>query len=158
LRFTGQRTGAARRERRHCAGAGPSAPGMPFMKIGQKQLRVVGDRVLVEPEGGEVRTPVGPYLPAGVPEQDDARGGRGVALGPGTALPPLQDDAEPWKAPAQTARFLPMQVEIGDYALFFRKAAIEITFEERRFLVVPHSAILVLVRGADVPDELPDEL
>ena len=128
------------------------------MKIGRKQLLVVGDRILVEPEGGEVRTKVGLYLPAGVQETEDVRGGRVVALGPGTALPPLQDDAEPWQTTAQTARFLPMQVEIGDYALFFRKAAIEITFEERRFLVVPHSAILVLVRGADVPDELPDVL
>ena len=51
-----------------------------------------------------------------------------------------------------------MQVEIGDFALFFRKAAIEIAFEEENYLVVPHSAILILVRGHDIPDQLPEEL
>ena len=53
-----------------------------------------------------------------------------------------------------------MQAELGDYALFFRKAAIEITFEDEQYLVVPHGAILVVVRGeeGDVPDELPEEL
>ena len=39
-----------------------------------------------------------------------------------------------------------MQARIGDHAIFFRKAAVEITFEEKRYLVVPLAAILVLVR------------
>ena len=52
----------------------------------------------------------------------------------------------------------PMQVGLGDYALFFRKAAIEITFEDEQFLVVPYGAILVLVRGDKVPDQLPHDL
>jgi hypothetical protein len=42
-----------------------------------------------------------------------------------------------------------MQAMIGDYALFFRKAAVEITFEGERFLVVPQAAILALVRDED---------
>jgi hypothetical protein len=51
-----------------------------------------------------------------------------------------------------------MQVGLGDYALFFRKAAIEITFEDEQYLVVPYGAILVLVRGEKVPDQLPHDL
>ena len=39
---------------------------------------------------------------------------------------------------------------ISDHAIFFRKAAVEIRFEGKRYLVVPQAAILVLVR-----DELP---
>jgi hypothetical protein len=39
-----------------------------------------------------------------------------------------------------------MQARNGDYALFFRKAAVEITFENERYLVVPQSAILALMR------------
>ena len=35
---------------------------------------------------------------------------------------------------------------MGDYALFFRKASVEITFESKAYLVVPQAAILVLVR------------
>jgi co-chaperonin GroES (HSP10) len=40
-----------------------------------------------------------------------------------------------------------MQARVGDYALFFRRAAVEITFEDDRYLVVPQTAILALVRG-----------
>jgi len=39
-----------------------------------------------------------------------------------------------------------MQAGVGDYALFFRKAAVEITFGQKTYLVVPQAAILVLVR------------
>jgi hypothetical protein len=35
-----------------------------------------------------------------------------------------------------------MQVELGDFALFFCKAATQITFEGTDYLVVPHAAIL----------------
>ncbi len=125
------------------------------MKKGKKKLLVVGDRILVEPEEGETRTKVGLYLPAGVMEKEDVRGGRVVAVGPGVPLPPPQEEQEPWKQGYTAPHYMPMQVEIGDYALFFRKAAIEINFEDERFLVVPHGAVLVLVRGSEIPDELP---
>jgi co-chaperonin GroES (HSP10) len=45
-----------------------------------------------------------------------------------------------------------MQARVGDYALFFRRAAVEISFENDRYLVVPQTAILALVRG-DAPRE-----
>jgi len=128
------------------------------MKQGSKELLVVGDRVLIQPEEGETVTKVGLVLPPGAIEREEVRSGVVVAKGPGNALPPLEVEDEPWKSQKGAGRFLPMQVEIGDYALFFRKAAIEISFEEKRYLVVPHGAILVLVRGADVPDRMPPEL
>ena len=40
-----------------------------------------------------------------------------------------------------------MQARVGDYALFFRRAAVEISFEKENYLVVPQTAILALVRG-----------
>jgi hypothetical protein len=43
-----------------------------------------------------------------------------------------------------------MQARIGDHAIFFRKAAVEINFEGQRYLVVPQAAILVLIRS-DLP-------
>jgi hypothetical protein len=49
-----------------------------------------------------------------------------------------------------------MQARVGDYALFFRKAAVEITFEETRYLVVPQAAILVPVQARTPIDELTD--
>jgi len=128
------------------------------MKRGNKQLLVVGDRVLVRPEKAESMTKVGLYLPATVVEKEDVRGGIVVALGPGQPLPPPHEEQEPWKDGYKSPRFLPMQVELGDTALFFRKAAIEITFDGEQFLVVPYGAILVLVRGGNVPDQLPHDL
>jgi chaperonin GroES len=131
------------------------------MKRGNKELLVVGDRVLVKPEHKERMTKVGLYLPANVVEKEEVQGGRVIAIGPGQPLPPPNDEQEPWKDGYRNPRFLPMQVAVGDHALFFRKAAIEITFEDERYLVVPHGAILVVVRnekGNAVPDQLPEDL
>lgn len=112
-----------------------------------KRLIVVGDRVLVAPEEGEERTNVGLYLPPTAVESRQVQGGRIMATGPGTPMgEPTTMDDEPWKIRSPEVRYLPMQAEVGDYALFFRKAAVEITFEGKTYLVVPQAAILVLVR------------
>ena len=112
-----------------------------------KRLIVVGDRVLIVPEQGEERTNVGLYLPATALENRQVQGGRIVATGPGTPVSePASMDEEPWKIRTPEVRHLPMQAKVGDYALFFRKAAVELTFENQTYLVVPQAAILVLVR------------
>lgn len=112
-----------------------------------KRLIVVGDRVLITPEEGEERTNVGLYLPATALESRQVQGGKIVATGPGTPMTePASMDDEPWKIRLPDVKYLPMQARMGDYALFFRKAAVEITFEEKQYLVVPQAAILVLVR------------
>jgi co-chaperonin GroES (HSP10) len=118
----------------------------------RKRLIVIGDRVLVQPEEGDDRTKVGLYLPPTAVDNQAVQGGRIVATGPGVPMPdPGEPGDEPWRAPTRETKFVPMQAREGDYALFFRKAAVEITFEGDRFLVVPQSAILALVRegGAD---------
>jgi len=121
-----------------------------------KKLIVVGDRVLVAPEEGEERTSVGLYLPPTAIDHQAVQSGRIVATGPGTPLSePASLDDEPWRLTSRETRYVPMQAGIGDYALFFRKAAVEITFEGKHYLVVPQAAILVLVRSGDpLLDEL----
>jgi co-chaperonin GroES (HSP10) len=113
-----------------------------------KELIVVGDRVLVRVEEGEERTNVGLYLPPTAVDNQAVQGGTIAATGPGLPMPsPDSFGDEPWRTNAnRETRFLPMQARTGDYALFFRKAAVEITFEGERFLVVPQGAILALVR------------
>src|SRR5881296_3950021 len=119
-----------------------------------KRLIVVGDRVLIAPEEGEERTTVGLYLPATAVEGRQVQGGRIVATGPGTPMTePASMDDEPWKIRGPEVKYLPMQAEVGDYALFFRKAAVELTFEGKTYLVAPQAAILVLVREG-TPEEL----
>jgi co-chaperonin GroES (HSP10) len=119
----------------------------------QKELIVVGDRVLIQVEEGEERTRVGLYLPSTAIDSQAVQGGRIVATGPGMPMPDLGSESfdEPWRVgrSSREARYVPMQAQTGDYALFFRKAAVEITFESERYLVVPQAAILALVRDAD---------
>ena len=117
------------------------------MKKKNKELLVVGDRVLIKLEEGEERTTVGLYLPPTAVDSQAVQGGRIVATGPGLPMPDLAEPGdEPWRTSQRELRFVPMQAQPGDYALFFRKAAVEITFEKERYLVVPQSAILALVR------------
>jgi len=118
-----------------------------------KRLVVVGDRVLITPEEGEERTNVGLYLPQTAVESRQVQGGRIVATGPGTPMSePASMDDEPWKIRSPDVKYLPMQAQPADYALFFRKAAVEITFEGKSYLVAPQAAILVLVRKGGVSE------
>ena len=125
------------------------------MPRNRKHLIVVGDRVLVKPEEGEERSRVGLYLPPTALDSQTVQGGEIIATGPGLPMPdPGESPDEPWRTGPRETRFVPMQARTGDYALFFRKAAVEITFESVRYLVVPQSAILALVREEDMePDE-----
>lgn len=124
----------------------------------RKRLIVVGDRVLIQPEEGEERTKVGLYLPATAVDSQKVQGGRVVAVGPGTPVSaPTELDEEPWKIGSAEPRYLPVQAEVGDYAIFFRQAAVQITFEGEQYLVVPHAAILTLVREELPVDDLLDE-
>ena len=125
------------------------------MRINNKRLIVVGDRVLVKAEEGEERTSVGLILPAGAMDSQAVQGGRIVATGPGLPMPEVSEHGEePWRmgTTRRETKFVPMQARTGDYALFFRKAAVEMTFEAERYLVVPQAAILALVRHAEDDD------
>ena len=117
------------------------------MKTGKRKLLVVGDRLLITPDEGEERTKVGLYLPQTVMDKESVQSGRIVATGPGTPLPgPNELDDEPWKSSQTETRHVPMQAQIGDYAIFLRKASVEIKYEDKPYLVIPQAAILVLLR------------
>ena len=117
----------------------------------RKQLMVVGDRVLITPEDGDDRTRVGLYLPATAIDSQQVQTSLIVATGPGTPVADLSAlDDEPWKLDAREGKNRGMQTRVGDHAIFFRKASVEISFEEKKYLVVPQAAILVLIR-----DDLP---
>jgi len=122
----------------------------------KKHLIVVGDRLLIRPERGEEKTSTGLYLPATATSSRLAQGGWVAAVGPGIPLPEPADDPDEWTGRPE-ARYIPLQAQEGDYALFMRKAAVEITFEGTPYLVVPNAAVLVLVRE-DWQDEPPEDL
>ncbi len=113
-----------------------------------ERLIVVGDRVLIAPDAGEDRTEVGLYLPRWAVEKEAVQAGRVVAVGPGIPLAtPESMEDEPWKESAAGLRHVPMQADVGDYAIFLRKASVEVKFEGETYLIVPQGAILLLDRN-----------
>ncbi len=123
------------------------------IKHGYRQLIVVGDRVLIKPDEMINQTEVGLYLPQTVVEREKILSGRIAAVGPGIPLPdPMADEEEPWRPQDRRGRFIPMQAEEGDFAVFLRKPAVEIKFEGELYLIVPQAAILLLLRDVHHPE------
>lgn len=112
----------------------------------RKQIVVVGDKVLILPDSDEGRTQHGLYLPPSVKEKEKVQSGYVVKVGPGYPVPnPSFIDQEPWSTtPKEPVKYIPLQAEEGDYAIFLRDQAIE--FESKKYLIVPQSAILILIR------------
>ena len=117
------------------------------MKSKSKQVLVVGDRLLIQPDKGDKPSPAGLYLPPSVVEKQEVKGGIVVEVGPGIPLGSPNDTIdEPWKDSKSDVKYIPTQAEIGDYALYLGKASIEIEIEKKEYLIVPQSAILILIR------------
>jgi chaperonin GroES len=119
------------------------------MQIGtRKKLIVVGDKVLILPDKDKEQTKHGLYLPPGVKEKDKVQGGYIVQVGPGyPVVNPNYIDQESWSTtPKDPVKYIPLQAEEGDYALFLRDSAIEIEYEDKQYLIAPQSAILMLIR------------
>src|SRR5512139_2854879 len=114
----------------------------------KKNLIIVGDRVLIDLDSRHDRTTAGLYLPPTVKEKEKVQGGYVVKTGPGY---PVHDPnvvlEEPWlEHKKKELRYMPLQAAEGDYAIFLKEAGVEIEFEGKKYLIVPHSAILALVR------------
>jgi co-chaperonin GroES (HSP10) len=119
---------------------------MPMMM--RKHMIVVGDRILLELDDGQDKTKAGLYLPASVREREKVATGRVVNVGPGYPVPnPTYSDDEPWSKPKDPARYIPLQAREGDYAIFLREQGVEVEIEEKKYLIVPQSAVLMLVRS-----------
>ena len=122
----------------------------------KKQLIVVGDRILLKPDTAKDKTSSGLYLPQGVETKENVQGGYVYKVGPGYPLADPNSSEEPWDKTHAEPKYLPLQAEEGDFALFLRKTAVEIEFENEKFLLVPQAAILLLVRD-DILNNLSGE-
>lgn len=119
---------------------------------------MIGDRVLIKVDDEEKRTAVGLYLPESVREKEEVQGGHIVKVGQGMPLvePSILARGGWGEDEDLKVRYVPMQSHIGDYALFLRKAAIELQYEDEDYLIVPQHAILILLR--DPHTETSEEL
>lgn len=113
----------------------------------KKNIVIVGDRVLVDLDDKMDRTSSGLYLPATVKEKEKVHGGYVVKVGPGYPVHDPNASDEPWIAKKrQDLKYIPLQATEGDYAIFLRESAVEIEFEGKKYVIVPHSSILALIR------------
>jgi co-chaperonin GroES (HSP10) len=113
-----------------------------------KKFIVVGDRVLIRPESESGKTQSGLYLPPGVSERERVQSGYILKVGPGYPIPANVEE-EPWKEKKEAVKYIPLQAKEGDLAIFLRKEAYEIEFEKEKYLIVPQSAILLIIRDDD---------
>ena len=111
---------------------------------------VVGDRVLIKPKSPQEKTKSGLYLPPGVQENEKIHSGYVLKVGPGYPIPAINEVDEPWKDRSEEVKYVPLQPKSGDLAVYLQKSGYEIEFNKERYVIVPHSAILILIRDSDL--------
>lgn len=115
-----------------------------------KKLIVVGDRVLIRPAKESDRTDSGLYLPPSVQEKEKIQRGFVIKVGPGYPLPLPADEDDMWKGKEEQVKYLPLQAQEGDMAIFLQKGAIEVMYENEKYFIVPQTSILMLEREEEL--------
>jgi len=123
------------------------------LQIDEKNLKkfiVVGDRVLIKPKTQQERTKSGLYLPPGVQEKEKIHSGYVIKVGPGYPIPAVGDTDEPWKPSGEEVKYVPLQPQEGDLAVYIHKSGYEIEFNKEKYVIIPHSAILLIIRDEEL--------
>lgn len=123
------------------------------LQIDEKNINsfiVVGDRVLIKPKNQQDRTKSGLYLPQGVQEKEKIHSGYVLKVGPGYPIPAIQDEDEPWKDQGDSVKYVPLQSREGDLAIYLQNSGYELEFNKEKYVIIPHSAILMLIRDEDL--------
>jgi len=107
---------------------------------------MVGDRILVKPKNPLGKTKSGLYLPPSVQESESLQTGYIVKVGPGYPIPAMTDENEPWKEQKDEVKYVPLQAQVGDLAVYLNKSGYEIEFNKEKYIILPHSAILMMIR------------
>lgn len=115
-----------------------------------KKLIVVGDRVLIQPIKQSDKTESGLYLPPGVQEKEKIQSGYVIKVGPGYPLPLPADEDEMWKGKEEQVKYLPLQAQEGDLAIFLQRGAVEVIYEKEKYFIVPQASILMLEREEEL--------
>ena len=116
-----------------------------------KNLIVVGDRVLIKPKTNSDQTESGLFLPPGVHEKEKVQSGYVIKTGPGYPIPvPTEDFDEPWKSQEEKIKYIPLQVQEGDLAIFLQKGAIEVMYGNEKYFIVPQHSILMIERDPEL--------
>ena len=118
------------------------------LSIDNKELDkflMIGDKVLVKPTNPQGKTKSGLLLPPTVQEGERLQTGYVIKAGPGIPVPVNSDEYEDWKKKEKVS-YMPLQVKEGDLAIYLQNAGFEILINDEKFLILPHSSILMLIR------------
>lgn len=115
-----------------------------------KKLIIVGDRVLIKPAKPEERTSGGLYLPPGVHEKEKVQQGYIIKTGPGFPIPAIAEEDEAWKEPQEKVRYIPLQAQEGDLAIFLVSHSTEVVYQGEKYYILPQHSILMLEREEDM--------
>lgn len=119
------------------------------LEIGNQDLNkfiLVGDRILIKPKDQKTQTKSGLYLPPSVQEKEKLHSGYVLKVGPGYPIPSVTDDDEPWKESREEVKYVPLQPKEGDLAIYQQHSSHEIIFNNEKYIIIPHSSILMLIR------------
>jgi len=119
------------------------------LQIDEKDINkfiVVGDRILIKPRSNQQKTKSGLYLPPGVTENEKVHVGYVLKVGPGYPIPAINDADEPWKNQGDNVKYVPLQPKEGDIAVYLQSSGWEIEFNKQKYIIIPQSAILLLIR------------
>jgi len=110
-----------------------------------KKFIMVGDRVLIKPKSQMEKTKSGLYLPPGVQEKEKVNSGYVLKVGPGYPIPAITEE-EPWMDVRDDVKYVPLQPKEGDLAVYLQNSGYGIEFKKEKYVIIPHSAILMLIR------------
>jgi chaperonin GroES len=110
------------------------------------KIEMVGDRVLIKPKNPNFQTSSGLYLPQSAVEKENVQIGYVIKTGPGFPIPSMNEEEEPWKERRDEPKYIPLQARTGDLAVYLSKSGFEIEFKNEKYIILPHSAILMVVR------------
>jgi len=126
---------------------------MAVLEIGELNLDkfiLIGDRVLIKPKTPHEKTRMGLYLPPGIQEKEAIHSGYVLKVGPGYPIPAVNEVDEPWKDKSSELKYVPLQPRTGDVAIYLQKSGWEIEFKDEKYIIVPHNAILMLIRDEEL--------
>lgn len=111
---------------------------------------MIGDRVLVKPKNPAGKTKSGLYLPPTVQQNESLQSGYIVRVGPGYPVPAVTEEDEPWRDNGDDIKYIPLQAQVGDLAVYLSKSGHEIEFNNEKYVILPHSSILMVIRDEDL--------
>jgi len=115
-----------------------------------EKLILIGDKVLIKPNKPPQKTDSGLYLPQGLHKKEELFTGYVMRVGPGYPIPAMRDPDEAWKEQADGGHYVPLQPVPGDLAIYLQKSVFDIVFNKKPYVIVPHNAIMMVVRDNDL--------